>query len=733
MESGSAHDESSIAGALSVAIIAAGLLLAPAFGATTEELLQDTLKSMVVSCAVLAAAVVFFWQERDRTEAVASHAVVGLPLMLMVYALCSMAWSHTYLAGVEAIRWFVFAVLVWLGMNALTRERLVWLAWGVHLGGAMASAWAVLQFWGQFNLFPQGPPPASTFINRNFFAEFAVCTLPFGAILLARMRSSAGVAMLSFSTGLVVLAIFMTGTRAALVALWLQLLILFPLVVWKFGRALALARWSLPTRLVAVVVLLATVVGLGLIPSGNAVIVQEARGSNALERGFKRTGSISPDDPSLGVRMTMWRATLDMIAVHPIAGVGAGAWENEVPLYQAKGSQLETDYYVHNEYLQLVAEYGVVGWLFLLGLLTFALEAIRRTWVEKHDREEAAWRCVLLCSLAALAVVSSIGFPWRMAVTGALFAVCLAGLGASDMRLGFVTRWSAMRLVWSPLASKIALGFSAAALSLAIYISWQAAVCERDLIRASKLALEISSSTNPRDPLWNDKKRELLELASAGIAINPHYRKITPTIADDMASWGDWRNAVWIWESVLHSRPHVVAIMANVARGYVVMEDYANARVWLDKARRAQPDATAIKSLEVILLARTHDEASALKIVREAIAAKSYDFDLVNTGFTLAGRAGDYELAATAMRLRIARWPASAAQGYMQLGVMYHAAVRDPQQALESFRKAKEAAQPGEWASLSARVPADYREQLGLPPVAVPQVPPAPQMSSSKG
>ena len=55
----------------------------------------------------------------------------------------------------------------------------------------MASLWAALQFWVDFRFFPQGPNPASTFVNRNFFAEFAVCTLPFSALLLARARQSA--------------------------------------------------------------------------------------------------------------------------------------------------------------------------------------------------------------------------------------------------------------------------------------------------------------------------------------------------------------------------------------------------------------------------------------------------------------------------------------------------------------------------------------------------------------
>jgi O-antigen ligase len=103
--------------------------------------------------------------------------------------------------------------------------------------------------------------------------------------------------------------------------------------------------------------LLGSVVGLGLIPTGDARIVEEGRGVNALERGFKRTGTISANDHSLGIRMVMWKATSQILEQRPLSGVGAGAWESEIPLYQAEGSQLETDYYVHNEFLQLLAEY----------------------------------------------------------------------------------------------------------------------------------------------------------------------------------------------------------------------------------------------------------------------------------------------------------------------------------------------------------------------------------------
>lgn len=148
-----------VRGDWSVIIFALMMFLAPAIGVPHEEMLQDTLKSIVVSFAALSAALLFFWQQRNRRDGLRWHALMWLPLALMAYVLGSMVWSHTYLGGVEAIRWFVFSLLLWLGLNTLTRERLPALAWGIHWGAVVASLWTALQFWVDFKHFPQGPNP----------------------------------------------------------------------------------------------------------------------------------------------------------------------------------------------------------------------------------------------------------------------------------------------------------------------------------------------------------------------------------------------------------------------------------------------------------------------------------------------------------------------------------------------------------------------------------------------
>src|SRR4051794_3204209 len=84
------------AGYTPVLLLAALMFLAPALGVPNEEMLQDTLKSMIVSFGAVAAALVFFWQQRRRLDPLRWHVVMWLPLGLVAYALGSMGWSHTY-------------------------------------------------------------------------------------------------------------------------------------------------------------------------------------------------------------------------------------------------------------------------------------------------------------------------------------------------------------------------------------------------------------------------------------------------------------------------------------------------------------------------------------------------------------------------------------------------------------------------------------------------------------
>jgi hypothetical protein len=129
-----------------VTVLAWMMFLIPAVGGSNELMAQDTLKSALAAFGILLAGLVFFWNRRDPLTPLAWHAMLALPLVLVLYALGSTVWSHTYLASVEAIRWLLLAQLAWLGLNTLTRKNLPTLLWGIHAGVTVASVWTALQF-----------------------------------------------------------------------------------------------------------------------------------------------------------------------------------------------------------------------------------------------------------------------------------------------------------------------------------------------------------------------------------------------------------------------------------------------------------------------------------------------------------------------------------------------------------------------------------------------------------
>lgn len=694
------------------------MVMVPALGVPGEALLQDTLKSILVSFFALATSLVFFWQHRQQKMTVCFHGLLWLPLGLMLYALGSMAWSHAYLGGVEAIRWFVFSLILFLGMNTLTHARVTHLAWGIHLGAVLASLWAVLQFWVDFRLFPQGPNPASTFINRNIFAEFIVCTLPFSVLLLTRAREKSSVFLLTFSLGFNVVALMMTGTRSALVGL-VVLGVLLPAIVMLYRKQFVSTGWRTGHGVAIAALLIATVWSLGSINTANPRLIAESGHGDAIDRAFNRTLSMTKASEyshgSFSVRALMWKATGRMILANPVAGVGAGAWEVQAPRYQEAGSQLETDYYAHNELLQLMAEYGLAGWLFLIVLMFYLLWAAHRTWSDQtyEGKREAPLRALTLASLLVFLLVSNAGFAWRMATTGALFALSLSILAASDVRLG---AGGSLLLHWKPWKarySRWALSATALCIALAVYVTQQAIECESKLVRAIKIALTISQSGNPNDPRWEDAKTEMLQFIREGIAINPHYRKLTPMAADAMAGWGDWKNATWIWESVLESRPHVMVMLANVARGHMQTGNLPKAQEFFDRARKLQPTAPSLAALEVMLLSRTGEDLEAALRAKELLRAGIIDYDLVEAAYFLGMRNRDPELAIEALELRIKTWPNQAVDSWLKLGNIHDSTEsKNESRALQAYRAALEAAPAPYKSTVLANIPPVYHARI---------------------
>ncbi len=658
--SGDERPQTPASSRLAAWILAVTLVLVPISGIPGEWVLQDTLKSALLALGVIGAALAFVWSklQTKETGVLQVHGLLLFPTVLSIYALGSMAWSHSYLAAVEACRWALLGLLLWLTLLVLNSKTLPILLGGMHLGAVGASMWAAAQFWGDMDWFPQVAVPASTFANRNFFAEYLICTLPLSAYLLVQLKTPLWRQLMALSLAFNIVALMMTGTRSALLTAGLVL----PLVafgLWRFRHALVVRRWSRGSKLSVATVLVAGLLGLGALPTANRTLLAEGPAVSPLERSLLRAGSVARKAEyttgSFSVRASMWRSTARMMMAHPWTGVGAGAWEVHIPLYQGWNNSLETDFYAHNEFLQLLGEYGLlVGGGTLAVLLAYLILSAQRVWISPvrgHAGQQAALQAMALCSLLGLFLVSNAGFPWRLASSGAMLVVALALLSWSTSRPG------------RPLAHRgwsIALAGLGVVLLFSVLVSVQGMRAEQYIVRSVQALNRLVSEPDMPAAQREALQIEAFALLKEGVAIHPHYRKLTSIAADQFALTGNLEAALWAQDSVAASRPYIPDVHANRVLLNSGLKKAAEAQAAFDALRSLQPDAPRTRALGILLLRRAGQDDQAALQLKHYFDDGKVEYDLVRFALAIGLENKNESLTTRAFRLWVQGWPSEA-------------------------------------------------------------------------
>jgi len=126
----------------------------------------------------------------------------------------------------------------------------------------------------------------------------------------------------------------------------------------------------------------------------------------------------------LGGRSAIWRETLPMISDFWLTGVGPGAYERGMIVYQQSPRVVYFNH-AHNEYLQIAAEGGLL--LALPALVIAAAGVWRVRWSLGADRTPIYWvRAGAVGGLVAVAVQSLWETGLRVPANGLLFAVVAA-------------------------------------------------------------------------------------------------------------------------------------------------------------------------------------------------------------------------------------------------------------------------------------------------------------------
>jgi len=143
---------------------------------------------------------------------------------------------------------------------------------------------------------------------------------------------------------------------------------------------------------------------------------------------------------SIFARFKVWQQTLELVKESPVFGIGAGNWELQIPRYTALIDYPQMSYKVffqrpHNDYIWVLAENGIAGFIFYLGIFGFALfYAIRSRNV------------LVLVVLSGYMVIAFFSFPMERPFHSLILAVCIGLAVAGD---GF-KRLKSRRLIFVP-------------------------------------------------------------------------------------------------------------------------------------------------------------------------------------------------------------------------------------------------------------------------------------------
>jgi O-antigen ligase/Flp pilus assembly protein TadD len=221
------------------------------------------------------------------------------------------------------------------------------------------------------------PFPVATIGNPNFVAHYLDLTIPVSVSLLFLPGDKAGwktiVTAISLASTTVVMAL--TECRGGWASVGLVALVFVALKL----RSL---RW---VRFVPIVLLVGALLSpmtelLFNVAQGNDTntTLYEASASRVEVLWERASSTLDDTDPSRSMRILLWKNTFDMIGAHPLLGVGPGNYEFSLPDFRSMfeqrlwkeltGRLVVGAYYAHNEYLEFLAETGVIGFLAMVVL-----------------------------------------------------------------------------------------------------------------------------------------------------------------------------------------------------------------------------------------------------------------------------------------------------------------------------------------------------------------------------
>ena len=327
---------------------------------------------------------------------------------------------YRYATVQETFRQLAYGLLMFVAIQCFhSRQQIQRFLFGMSVFGFLLAVFAILQdLTSNGKLYWVRPPMVKAwaygpYVNHSHWAGLMELLTPLPLALLMRQRATPPEkALLGFAALMMGSTIFLSGSRGGMISFAMQVV---------FGATLMLLRGRSSERLRDLAIL--AVIGVALL-----AWLGGERVSRRIESAYSEGGATMSNTLDARFRLALDKDTLAMAKARPIAGWGLNCFTAAFPQFQT----FYTDRFVnaaHNDFLQLLAETGVVGFAIMLWFLVAMFRSALRRTTPVGFVSSAKLAALVACT--GILVHGLVDFNLHVAANAALFYV-LAALASAE-------------------------------------------------------------------------------------------------------------------------------------------------------------------------------------------------------------------------------------------------------------------------------------------------------------
>ena len=558
-----------------------------------------------------------------------SYLVVLLPVLIAVYfALLkqndTVYWAVNFKWILAFYGWLTISVIWALNFYEYLYE---WLQWSNAIVAAMLiyqflthkkqviillqalaiccsiTVWlGLLQYFGIERWILDGSPPSATFFNKNIANQFVICSFPalVASIMLTTHYKFKQFFRVTFVA--VIVYVLYTGTRAATLALIIQLLVLTVLVFIHFKEHFS------RSKIIKFIAIVFTVVAVTQLFNSSGFDTSTLAKNYLGDRQDVNYSTIDRITTDSG-RLPLLVNTFAMIKQHWFQGVGLGNWQIYYPLYHnhyiedKRFSMFASPTNTHNDFLQYSSELGIIGVILLIMALADCLKrAVLKIATPNELVQKVVALSVILFTIGFF-VEANLSFPLQMPMPKVLLLIWII----ISARLSGQLRTKDVDVIQNTTLMKVvALVFL---LTSVLAFSWQ-----QNWYKA-----EVTHRKANADKKFG-RPEQMIRHAIESYSFNPLRYRLLYLAANGMLQKGEPGRALQYYKAILKGYPYMLAAKYQYSIALSQLQKHREASEVLEQYIQLDSrTAAAYKALGVLYINHLEQPLKAIKPFQKAL------------------------------------------------------------------------------------------------------------------